>query len=32
VDDEAAGLSVELECAEDNNEGSVGAARCLVVQ
>ena len=32
VDDEAAGLSLELECAEDNNEDSVGAARCLVVQ
>ncbi len=32
VDDEAAGLSVALECGEDNNEGSVGAARCVVVQ
>jgi hypothetical protein len=32
VDDEAAGLSVALECGEDNNEGSVGAAKCVVVQ
>jgi hypothetical protein len=32
VDDEAAGLSVALECGEDNNEGSVGAAACVVVQ
>ena len=32
VDDEAAGLSLTLECGEDNNEGSVGAAACLVVQ
>ena len=32
VDDEAAGLSLALECGEDNNEGSVGAARCVVVQ
>jgi hypothetical protein len=32
VDDEAAGLSLTLECGEDNNQGSVGAARCLVVQ
>jgi len=32
VDDEAAGLSLTLECGEDNNEGSVGAAQCLVVQ
>ena len=32
VDDEAAGLSVALECGEDNNQGSVGAAKCVVVQ
>jgi hypothetical protein len=32
VDDEAAGLSLALECGEDNNQGSVGAARCVVVQ
>lgn len=32
VDDEAAGLSLALECGEDNNEGSVGAAKCVVVQ
>jgi hypothetical protein len=32
VDDEAAGLSLTLECGEDNNEGSVGAAQCVVVQ
>lgn len=32
VDDEAAGLSLSLECGEDNNEGSVGAAKCIVVQ
>jgi hypothetical protein len=32
VDDEAAGLSLALECGEDNNEGSVGAAQCVVVQ
>jgi hypothetical protein len=32
VDDEAAGLSVTLECGEENNEGSVGAAGCIVVQ
>ncbi|MDH3200419.1 MAG: FG-GAP-like repeat-containing protein [Myxococcales bacterium] len=32
VDDEAAGLSLTLECGEDNNEGSVGAAGCIVVQ
>ena len=32
VDDEAAGLSLTLECGEDNNEGSVGAAKCVVVQ
>lgn len=32
VDDEAAGLSLSLECGEDNNEGSVGAAQCVVVQ
>jgi hypothetical protein len=32
VDDEAAGLSLTLECAESNNEGSIGAARCIVVQ
>ena len=32
VDDEAAGLSLALECGEDNNEGSVGAAQCIVVQ
>ena len=32
VDDEAAGLSLALECGEDNNEGSVGAARCVLVQ
>ncbi len=32
VDDEAAGLSLTLECGEDNNEGSVGAAQCIVVQ
>jgi hypothetical protein len=32
VDDEAAGLSLTLECAEDNNEGSIGAAQCIVVQ
>ena len=32
VDDEAAGLSLALECGEDNNEGSVGAARCVVVE
>ena len=30
VDDEAAGLA--LECGEDNNEGSVGPAKCVVVQ
>ena len=32
VDDEAAGLSLVLECGEDNNEGNVGAAGCIVVQ
>lgn len=32
VDDEAAGLSLSLECGENNNEGSVGAAKCVVVQ
>jgi hypothetical protein len=32
VDDEAAGLSLALECGENNNEGSVGAAKCVVVQ
>ncbi len=32
VDDEAAGISLTLECGEDNNEGSVGAAGCIVVQ
>ena len=32
VDDEAAGLSLALEYGEDNDRGSVGAARCLVVQ
>jgi hypothetical protein len=32
VDDEAAGLSLALECGEDNNEGTVGAAMCIVVQ
>jgi len=32
VDDEAAGLSLALECGEDNNQGSVGAAKCVVVQ
>lgn len=32
VDDEAAGLSLALECGEDNNEGGVGAAQCVVVQ
>ncbi|MGB5809098.1 MAG: VCBS repeat-containing protein, partial [Polyangiales bacterium] len=32
VDDEAAGLSLALECGEDNNEGTVGAAQCIVVQ
>ncbi|MDH3726692.1 MAG: FG-GAP-like repeat-containing protein [Myxococcales bacterium] len=32
VDDEAAGLSLALECGEDNNEGSVGAAGCILVQ
>ncbi|MEM8609557.1 MAG: VCBS repeat-containing protein [Myxococcota bacterium] len=32
VDDEAAGLSLELECGEDNNDGDVGAAECIVVQ
>jgi hypothetical protein len=32
VDDEAAGLSLALECGEDNNEGSVGAAKCVLVQ
>lgn len=32
VDDEAAGLSLSLECGEDNNEGTVGAAECIVVQ
>jgi hypothetical protein len=32
VDDEAAGLSLALECGEDNNQGSVGAARCVLVQ
>ncbi|HSN81693.1 MAG TPA: VCBS repeat-containing protein [Polyangiales bacterium] len=32
VDDEAAGLSLALECGEDNNRASVGTARCLVVQ
>ncbi len=32
VDDEAAGLSLTLECAENNNEGSIGAAQCIVVQ
>jgi hypothetical protein len=32
VDDEAAGLSLALECGEDNNEGTVGAAVCIVVQ
>jgi len=32
VDDEASGLSLALECGEDNNEGSVGAAKCVVVQ
>ncbi|MEM7435423.1 MAG: VCBS repeat-containing protein [Myxococcota bacterium] len=32
VDDEAAGLSLALECGEDNNEDTVGAAECIVVQ
>lgn len=32
VDDEAAGLSLALECGEDNNEGGVGAAQCILVQ
>ncbi len=32
VDDEAAGLSLALECGEDNNQGNVGAAKCVVVQ
>ena len=32
VDDEAAGLSLTLECGEDNNAGTVGAAACIVVQ
>ncbi len=32
VDDEAAGLSLALEGGEGNNEGSVGAAKCVVVQ
>lgn len=32
VDDEAAGLSLALECGEDNNQDTVGAAQCVVVQ
>jgi hypothetical protein len=32
VDDEAAGLSLALECGEDNNQETVGAAQCVVVQ
>ena len=32
VDDEAAGLSLTLECGEDNNQGSLGAGQCIVVQ
>jgi len=32
VDDEAAGISLALECGEDNNQGSVGAAKCIVVE
>ncbi len=32
VDDEAAALSLVAECGEDNNNGTIGAAGCIVVQ
>ncbi len=32
VDDEAAALSLVAECGEDNNNGIIGAAGCIVVQ